>query len=467
MTAASRRYMDRKQSASAVKALVSLIPGLAYALEGSGTLALVWVGVTLAMIGLAFWRGYFWLWICVALWWAGSSYDAFMRQFRGRSKLWPAALAALVAFYGVGWEVTEINLLAPFQRFDKMKPYLVALTQPDLIQRPEERDIYSIPIRMPCLGEPQPKTVGHKETITVSADCAWTGDSLRVEGDTLKPGYRVELWWLNPIGERQRILKGGTPLALSTDERGHFAVEFTVPRAIPVGFEPRPGEYQVHTLQVHLVRVVGGMRPSEALIEVALKMGETIAIALLATTLAVMIAAPLSFLGARNIMGRSAIGRAVYYLMRAFFNIVRSVEPMIFGIVFVVWVGLGSFAGMLALVAHSIAALGKLFSEVVEHIDPGPVEAITATGASRLQVIRYAVIPQVVPDFASFTLYRWDINVRMSTIIGFVGGGGIGFRLSEWIRLSAYRQIATAVIGIALVIIALDYLSSQIRRRIV
>jgi phosphonate transport system permease protein len=166
-------------------------------------------------------------------------------------------------------------------------------------------------------------------------------------------------------------------------------------------------------------------------------------------------------------MGGSIPTRAIYYLMRLFFNVVRSVEPMIFGIVFVVWVGLGSFAGMLALVAHSIAALGKLFSEVVEHIDPGPVEAISATGANRLQVIRYAVIPQIVPDFASFTLYRWDINVRMSTIIGFVGGGGIGFRLSEWIRLSAYRQVATAVIGIALVIIALDYLSSQIRRRIV
>ncbi len=459
--------MDRKRNASAVKVLASPIPGIFYALEGSRTMALIWAGVTLAIAGLAFWRGHLWLWVCLALWWAGSFYDVLMRQLRGRSSLWPAVLAALVAFYGVGWEVTEINLLAPFQRFDKMKPYLVALAQPDLILRSEEREIYSVPIKMPCVGEPKPRVIGHKETITVSSDCAWTGDTLRVEGDTLKPRHRVELWWVNPIGERQRILRGGAPLVLSTDERGHFAAEFTVPKAIPIGFEPGPGEYQVHTLQVHLVRVVGGIRPSEALVEVALKMGETIAIALLATTLAVIVAAPLSFLGARNVMGKSLIGRAVYYVMRAFFNIVRSVEPMIFGIVFVVWVGLGSFAGMLALVAHSVAALGKLFSEVVEHIDPGPVEAVTATGANKFQVIRYAIVPQVVPDFASFALYRWDINVRMSTIIGFVGGGGIGFRLSEWIRLSAYRQIATAVIGIALVIVALDYLSSQIRRRIV
>ena len=467
MTGVLRRFMDKRRSASAVKVLFSLIPGLAYFLEGHQTLSLIWLAVTLAIIGLALWRGHPWLWICLALWWIGSSYDVLMRYFKDRSRLWPAVLAALVAFYGVGWEVTEINLLAPFQRFDKMKPYLVALLQPDLVLYPEERDIFQVPIEMPCVKEPQPKTIGHKETITISSGCAWTGDTLKIEGETLKPGHKVELWWVNPIGERQRILKGGIPLALQTDERGYFAAEFTVPRAIPVGFEPKPGEYQVHTLQVHLVRRVGTIRPSEALIEVALKMGETIAIALLATTLAVFVAAPLSFLGARNIMGGSIPTRAIYYLMRLFFNVVRSVEPMIFGIVFVVWVGLGSFAGMLALVAHSIAALGKLFSEVVEHIDPGPVEAISATGANKLQVIRYAVIPQIIPDFASFTLYRWDINVRMSTIIGFVGGGGIGFRLSEWIRLSAYRQVATAVIGIALVIIALDYLSSQIRRRIV
>ncbi|MFN3929136.1 MAG: phosphonate ABC transporter, permease protein PhnE, partial [Thermoflexus sp.] len=242
---------------------------------------------------------------------------------------------------------------------------------------------------------------------------------------------------------------------------------FIAPRAVPLGFEPPPGQSQIHILEVHIVRAVGGPQPSEALLEVAEKMGETVAIALLATTFAVLIAAPLSFLAARNLMGGSPLTRVIYYAMRGFFNITRSVEPLIFGIVFVVWVGLGSFAGMLALMIHSIAALGKLFSEVVEHIDPGPVEALTATGANRLQVIRYAIVPQVVPEFVSFAVYRWDINVRMSTIIGFVGGGGIGFRLSEWIRLSAYRQVATAVIGIALVVMALDYVSAQVRRRIV
>jgi phosphonate transport system permease protein len=137
------------------------------------------------------------------------------------------------------------------------------------------------------------------------------------------------------------------------------------------------------------------------------------------------------------------------------------------GIVFVVWVGLGPFAGVMALMLHSIAALGKLFSEQVEGIAEGPVEAITATGANRLQTIAYAVIPQVVPPFVAFSFYRWDINVRLSTIIGFVGGGGIGFVLSQNIQQLRYQQASVMMIAIAIVVSALDYVSSHIRRRII
>jgi phosphonate transport system permease protein len=136
------------------------------------------------------------------------------------------------------------------------------------------------------------------------------------------------------------------------------------------------------------------------------------------------------------------------------------------GIVFVVWVSLGPFAGIMALTLHSIAALGKLFSEQVEGIDEGPVEAITATGASRLQMVAFAVIPQIIPPFTAFALYRWDINVRMSTIIGFVGGGGIGFLLQQWINLLKYNQAGTALLAIALVVIALDIASAKIREKI-
>jgi phosphonate ABC transporter permease subunit PhnE len=162
-----------------------------------------------------------------------------------------------------------------------------------------------------------------------------------------------------------------------------------------------------------------------------------------------------------------AIGSTIYTVMRSILNVLRAIEPLIMGIVFVVWVSLGPFAGVMALTLHTIAALGKLFSEQVEGIDGGPVEAILATGASRLQMVVYAVIPQVVPPFTAFALYRWDINVRMSTIIGFVGGGGIGFVLSQNIQQLRYRQASVMMLAIAIVVATLDYASSKIRSRII
>ncbi len=161
------------------------------------------------------------------------------------------------------------------------------------------------------------------------------------------------------------------------------------------------------------------------------------------------------------------VGLLVYYTSRTILNALRSIEPLIMGIVFVIWVSIGPFAGVLALTLHSIAALGKLYSEQVESIDPGPIEAITATGATRLQTIIYGVVPQIVPPYIAFTLYRWDINVRMSTIIGFVGGGGIGFILQQWINLLQYRQAGVAMLAIAIVVATLDYASAAMRERLV
>ena len=162
-----------------------------------------------------------------------------------------------------------------------------------------------------------------------------------------------------------------------------------------------------------------------------------------------------------------SMGLVIYYVVRTLLNALRSIEPLIMGMVAVIWVGIGPFAGVLALTLHSIAALGKLYSEQVESIDPGPMEAITATGATRLQMIRYGVVPQIVPPYLAFTLYRWDINVRMSTVIGLVGGGGIGFLLIQYIRLLDYRSAGIAVWFIAITVAVLDYVSAEIRQRYV
>jgi len=174
------------------------------------------------------------------------------------------------------------------------------------------------------------------------------------------------------------------------------------------------------------------------------------------------------FLAARAYKKESvAIGLTVYYISRTIFNAIRSIEPLIMVIVFVVWVGLGPFAGSLALALHTVAALAKLYSEQVESIMEGPIEAVKATGATRIQTIVYAVIPQIVPPYISFTMYRWDINVRMSTIIGFGGGGGIGFLLQQNIRLLNYRAASVNMLAIAIVVASMDYLSSRVRERIV
>lgn len=193
------------------------------------------------------------------------------------------------------------------------------------------------------------------------------------------------------------------------------------------------------------------------------KLIETIAIGLLATLFSTVLAVPVSFLGAHNIMRRVPGGSAIYYITRALLNIVRAVDTVVWGLIIIVWVGLGSFAGVIALTIHSIAALGKLFSEEIEHIDPGPVEAIEATGGNFLQVIRFGVIPQVIPSFLSFTLLRWDINMRSATVIGFVAGGGIGFFVLETIRMGGYNQYAAALWAIAVVIILVDFISSRWR----
>jgi phosphonate transport system permease protein len=193
---------------------------------------------------------------------------------------------------------------------------------------------------------------------------------------------------------------------------------------------------------------------------------QTIAIGLLATLLSTIIAIPISFFAAHNVMSRVPGGMAIYYVLRTLLNGVRAVDPVIWGLIVIVWVGLGTFAGVIALVIHSVAALAKLYSEEIEHIDAGPVEAITATGADLFQMLRFAVVPQIVPPFLAYTLLRWDINMRTATIIGFTAGGGIGFFVLETIRLGAFQQYAAALWMIALIIIVVDYISARWRERI-
>ncbi len=145
-------------------------------------------------------------------------------------------------------------------------------------------------------------------------------------------------------------------------------------------------------------------------------------------------------------------------ITRSLLSLIRSFDSLVLAIIFALIVGYGSpFGGVLALVVITTVSLGKMFSEAVESIDPGPIEALTATGANRLQVVWYAVVPQIIPDFLSYIIYHWDINVRISTIIGFVGGGGIGYYLSQMINTFQYHKAGTSLLAIIIVVMALGF----------
>jgi len=290
--------------------------------------------------------------------------------------------------------------------------------------------------------------------LTVTPDCGSAGDEVLVELTGARPDTGGRLNWRFPQGGAELV----TPIR--TDAAGNYRTAIQVPKA-PLGRE----EGQ-HGVEIILEWEEGPLRLSETTRVVIQRMIETVFLALMATVFGVLIAFPISFLAARNIMATNPIGSAIYVATRFILNVIRSVEVLIWALIFIVWVGIGPFAGVLALTIHSASSLAKLYSEAVEEIDPGPVEAVRATGAGRLQTVLYAVIPQVVPQFISFTIYRWDINVRMSTVVGMVGGGGIGFLLVQWINLLQYQQAAVAVYAIIIVVSVMDYFSGWLREKI-
>lgn len=209
------------------------------------------------------------------------------------------------------------------------------------------------------------------------------------------------------------------------------------------------------------------LHPNFEIIDIAIFAAiETIYMAFIATALALPFAFLIGFIAARNLMDGSLIGKIVYNLTRFFLNISRSIEPLVWAIIFSVWVGIGPFAGMLALWLHSVSSLSKLYSEQIENISDGPIEAMKATGAHPIQVIWFGVVPQIILPYLSFTIYRWDINVRMATVIGLVGGGGIGTLLMQYQGLAKWNEVGLLAITIAAIVWFMDWASSKIRMSI-
>jgi phosphonate transport system permease protein len=192
-------------------------------------------------------------------------------------------------------------------------------------------------------------------------------------------------------------------------------------------------------------------------------MVESIQIAWIGTIIGALVSLPLGMLGARNISGLLGSN-----LIRQLLNAIRAIPELVLAaVIFIPMIGLGPFPGTLAIGVHSIGTLGKLTAEVVEGIEEGPVEAARAAGANRLQILRWGVLPQVLPDILAFWLYRFEINVRASAILGVVGAGGIGTILSNNVSYGRWENVGMTIIVIVISVILIDSASSWLRRRII
>ena len=188
----------------------------------------------------------------------------------------------------------------------------------------------------------------------------------------------------------------------------------------------------------------------------------TLCIGLLGTTLSIPFALALAVLGART----TAPNVGVYQASRSLLSFLRAVPDVVFALIFVTAVGLGPFPGVLALIVHNTGVMGKLWSEAIEETDLGPVDALRINGASGPQVVTNAVLPAVVPQFVGLLLYRFDVNVRASLVLGLVGAGGIGFLINQSIQLFRFDQMLTYILIVLVLIIAVDLLSASVRRRL-
>ena len=195
---------------------------------------------------------------------------------------------------------------------------------------------------------------------------------------------------------------------------------------------------------------------SEALVE-------TIQIAILASVVGCFVALPLSFYASQT----TNQNKISYFLYKSFLNLVRTIPDLFWAMMFTVAVGLGPFAGVLALVMFSLAIMGKLLSETIDSIDPGPLEAIKSSGGSKINELLFGVVPQVMPTITSYWLYRFEINLRASAVLGVVGAGGVGAELINQLRFRDFPRAGTVLVATVVLVLTVDTISAAIRRRII
>lgn len=417
--------------------------------------------------------------ICLLFLWLWNAWDAHKQTKPGKKGGAGIFILIIIIFFTLGWQISQIDLYKMVKELPDALPPLSRVLWPweAAVTRETEEISAGADILIHCDDNPPPppEEIPGKTYLMADPTCGELsildennrvikGSIITLYGRGFMPNTKTQIWWRDSLGNEFRPRQEGEYVTLMTDSEGSFEFDLVMPyRLIP----PSAKGPQIHQVEARQISSIGGLIAADPLKLTIGKMAETIFMGMMATLFGIIFSIPVSFLASRNLMSGSWLTMGIYYLTRTIMNIIRSIEPLIWALIAVVWVGLGPFAGIIALTIHSIAALGKLYSESIENIDPGPIEAIQATGATRLQTIRYAVVPQMIPPFVSFSIYRWDINVRMSTIIGMVGGGGIGFLLVQYIRLLDYKAAGIAVWFIAITVAILDYVSAEIRQRFV
>ena len=191
-------------------------------------------------------------------------------------------------------------------------------------------------------------------------------------------------------------------------------------------------------------------------------MFETIEIAFLGTFIAIVLSIPLGLFSARNL----APNNLIYLVCKTIVIFFRAIPEFIIAMILVIAIGFGAMPGVLALGLHTMGFLAKFYAEDIEHINKGPIDALKSSGATKSQIISFGVIPQILPSFVANNLYILDRNVRMATMLGIVGAGGIGYELQSSFRMFEYERVSTIIILIFITIFAIDYLSSLIRSKI-
>lgn len=212
-------------------------------------------------------------------------------------------------------------------------------------------------------------------------------------------------------------------------------------------------------------RVVGELlRPNWAFVSQTVgPLLETINMAIIASVIGCGVALPAAFLASRV----STPNRLTYLVDRSILNVIRSLPDLLYALVFVTAIGIGPLAGILALILFNLGVTAKLLSETIDGVDPGPIEAAWAGGAARTQMISTAILPQVLPNYVAYALYVFELNVRASTVIGFVGAGGLGFLLQVQLSFFRYENVAVIIIELFVAVFLIELVSLRLRRRLV